>query len=693
MFERVVRRPVATWMIAIAAAVFGLVSYERLPLNLMPDLYPPSPCAPKSLVYAEEVEAQVSRRIEEALATTPGLVELESRSRAGMSDVILEFAWGTDMNKSSQSIREQLRPRSCPMTPSGRSSCGSTPTSTPSCRSPSRGPTPRLRRHAGHADHGGTADQAAPRSHGRGGQRPASRWVVPGNQDRRSRGLDDRPGSPSTRSHPRSPRRTSICRRGDLEGTEYLVRTVERTTVEDIQAIQIKRADGVVVPLTNWPPLRRPERPRGGQSIGWGGSRRARNLQVCRREHCAALAQDPRTPRCGPAERADDWDAPATIADRLPDGMKMAVLEGKANFIEPASTTCGRRPCLARSWRCRSCSCSSATSARPSSSRPPFRCRSSPRCPPVPRRRQPNLMSLGSLALGIGMLVDNAIGVQLENIHVQRERGLDRIEAAITGTRTVAGAVVTSTLTTVCVFLPIAFVEGVAGQLFGDLAMAVVFSLLASLVVALFCAIGRAQLNWTGPGTPVLRPLVPADSNRSDGSATTGRPRPGEFQAVCGRPVRDSTRPRTDCGRCSPPPRWPVPRCGCFIASCGAFMNAPMPPPVSSSIGTTASTRGTASHRCCLAQTGSGAGHRGRHRGRQPAVVRNPGPVADPRITRDGLRRKCRCGRHAPVPHRGPRDGRREGADGRPRLSTSTRSWAPNAGPTTAPMRANTPHD
>jgi HAE1 family hydrophobic/amphiphilic exporter-1 len=96
-----------------------------------------------------------------------------------------------------------------------------------------------------------------------------------------------------------------------------------------------------------------------------------------------------------------------------------------------------------------------------------------------------NLMSLGGLALGIGMLVDNAV-VVLENIHVHRERGEDRITAAVNGTRDVSAAVVASTLTTVCVFLPITFVEGVAGQLFGDLSMTVVFSLLASLAVALF---------------------------------------------------------------------------------------------------------------------------------------------------------------------------------------------------------------
>ena len=85
MFSQVVSRPVATWMIAIAIAVFGMVSYGRLPLNLMPDLsYPSVTVRTEVPGYApEEVESQISRPIEEAIATTQGLAELESRSRAG----------------------------------------------------------------------------------------------------------------------------------------------------------------------------------------------------------------------------------------------------------------------------------------------------------------------------------------------------------------------------------------------------------------------------------------------------------------------------------------------------------------------------------------------------------------------------------------------------------------------------------
>ncbi|MDT8369707.1 MAG: efflux RND transporter permease subunit [Longimicrobiales bacterium] len=95
-----------------------------------------------------------------------------------------------------------------------------------------------------------------------------------------------------------------------------------------------------------------------------------------------------------------------------------------------------------------------------------------------------NIMSLGGLALGVGMLVDNSI-VVLENIFRHREAGESGIVAAARGAEEVQGAITASTLTTISVFGPIIYVEGVAGELFGDLSMAVAFSLLASLLVAL----------------------------------------------------------------------------------------------------------------------------------------------------------------------------------------------------------------
>ena len=95
-----------------------------------------------------------------------------------------------------------------------------------------------------------------------------------------------------------------------------------------------------------------------------------------------------------------------------------------------------------------------------------------------------NVISLSGLALGIGMLVDNSI-VVIENIYRMRSEGRSAKEAAIEGAREVSGAIVASTLTTVCVFLPIVFTKGITRQLFVDMGLTIGYSLLASLVVAL----------------------------------------------------------------------------------------------------------------------------------------------------------------------------------------------------------------
>lgn len=95
-----------------------------------------------------------------------------------------------------------------------------------------------------------------------------------------------------------------------------------------------------------------------------------------------------------------------------------------------------------------------------------------------------NLMSFGGLALGVGMLVDNAI-VVLENIYRHRQLGEDNANAAIKGAKEIAMPITASTLTTICVFLPLMFVQGVSGEFFKEMALTVTFSLTASLVVAL----------------------------------------------------------------------------------------------------------------------------------------------------------------------------------------------------------------
>ncbi len=95
-----------------------------------------------------------------------------------------------------------------------------------------------------------------------------------------------------------------------------------------------------------------------------------------------------------------------------------------------------------------------------------------------------NMISLSGLAVSVGMLVDNSV-VVIENIYRLRSKGATVVQAAVSGAQQVLGAITASTLTTVCVFLPIVFLEGLTRQLFTDLALTMTYSLLASLIVAL----------------------------------------------------------------------------------------------------------------------------------------------------------------------------------------------------------------
>lgn len=123
-----------------------------------------------------------------------------------------------------------------------------------------------------------------------------------------------------------------------------------------------------------------------------------------------------------------------------------------------------------------------------------------------------NIMTLGGLALGAGMLVDNAI-VVIESIFRNQEKGMTIREAAIAGTSEVAGAVIASTLTTIVVFLPIVYLHGASGELFKDQAWTVTFSLVSSLFVAILVI-------------PMLYDRITGRQDRGAGGGTRGKRHP-----------------------------------------------------------------------------------------------------------------------------------------------------------------------
>ncbi|MCP4915722.1 MAG: efflux RND transporter permease subunit [Proteobacteria bacterium] len=496
-FRLIASRPVAVLMIFLAEVVFGWVSYAQLPLNLMPDLSYPTLTVRTEYAGAapEEVEAQVSRLVEEALSTSDGLVGIQSRSRAELSDVVLEFDWGTDMSGASQGVRERIqtiwfgdgidRPLILHYDPSLdpilRVALSTAPDDE---QAPSGTAALFMLREL--------ADQEIKRE----------LEALDGVAAVRVRGGLERQVSVEVREDWLAARGVTLdqvtsvllaenvniaggsIREGD---TEFLIRTLnEFSTLEEIRDLEVPRSDGTRVPIEDLATVRETWKER--QVVSHLGGREAVELEVFK-EADANIVEVARRVKQHLGETPMPQDGmgqmTAPLRDRLPDGVVFSVLDDQASFIEDAISNLFQTAMLGgflavgilflflRDVR----STAIIASSIPISVICTF---AALHLGGVTL----NLMSLGGLALGIGMLVDNSV-VVLEAIAVHREAGLGRKEAAIKGTREVAAAVIASTLTTVAVFVPIVFVEGVAGQIFGDLAMAVVFSLLSSLQAAL----------------------------------------------------------------------------------------------------------------------------------------------------------------------------------------------------------------
>ena len=492
-FRLIVSRPVAVLMIFLASAVFGLVSYAQLPLNLMPDLSYPTLTVRTEYPGAapEEVEAQVSRMVEEALSTSDGLVGIQSRSRAELSDVVLEFDWGTDMSAASQGVRERLQ-----------TTWFGDGVDRPLILhyDPSLDPILRIALSTD-ADVEGApegnaalfllrelADEEIKRElEGLDGVAAVS---VRGGLERqvlvevREDWLAARGVTLEMVTNTLLSENVNIAGGSIREGdTEFLIRTLnEFSTVEEIRDLEVVRGDGERVHISDLATIRETFKER--KVVSHLDGREAVELEIFK-EADANIVDVAHAVKLHLGAIEDPFSEEDTLQDRLPKGIVLSVLDDQAEFIEQAIDNLVQTALLGgllavgilflflRDLR----STAIIAMSIPISVVCTF---AALHVGGVSL----NLMSLGGLALGVGMLVDNSV-VVLEAIAVHRDKGQPRADAAVAGVQEVGAAVTASTLTTVAVFLPIVFVEGVAGQIFGDLALAVVFSLLASLAVAL----------------------------------------------------------------------------------------------------------------------------------------------------------------------------------------------------------------
>ncbi len=518
-----VARPVAVTMAFLAALVFGWVSYQRLPLELMPDISYPTLTVRTSYEGAApaEVEQQVARPVEEALATLDGLVRLESRSRAGGADVVLGFDWGADLSAAMQSVRENLQTVRLPEGADRPLILRYDPSQEPFLRLALGWDAPADDPEAGLIALRLLADDEVKR---RLEALPGVAAVrVSGGLEReiaveiREDWLAARQLTVTQVSSALAAANVNLAGGSILDGeVEYLVRTLaELPDLEAIRALRVRRADGTLVPLTDVATVR--ERPKERTVLSTLDGTEAVELEVykeadanvvevARRVKEAVLGTDLGFTQAdvdameeGRARRAlqAQLDASRGVSGALPDGARLVLLDDQAAFIELAlanlrsAVLLGGLLAVAVLWLfLRNVRATVIIGlAIPVSVVVGF-------APLFLAGVSLNLMSLGGLALGVGMLVDNAV-VVLEAIQRHLDAGRARAEAAVAGAGEVAAAVFASTLTTVAVFAPIAFVEGVGGELFGDLSLSVVGSLLASLVVALVLVPTLAALTPT----------------------------------------------------------------------------------------------------------------------------------------------------------------------------------------------------
>ena len=529
-FAFTTRRPVAILMAVMAVCVFGWVSYKRLSLTLMPDISYPTLTVRTEYpgTAPEEIENLISRPLEQELGVVPRLVRINSISKAGQSDVVLEFAWDADMNVVAQDIREKVDRVRLPDGAERPLLLRYDPSLDPILRFGLHGPQSlyELRYLADHE-----IKRTLEALDG-----VAAVKVKGGLEEEYQVRVDERKlallGLDINTLNTRLAQSNVNLPGGNLhEGqTQYLVRTMnEFRTIGEIGELIIARQPGgvdvrlrdVAEVTASHKELEVITRVNGRESIEIevfkeaGANvvevaRRVRNAiygldaqrayvaqkkAAASRQATAPAAQKEGDSKQGPTrqqrmaeaqQRARDAQMTDFIEYRLPEGAAIDLLTDQSVFIQKSidevksNAVIGGLIAIALLYLfLRNLLHTLIIGVTiPVSIIATF-------APMYMWDVSLNIISLGGLALGVGMLVDNSI-VVLESIFRCREEGDDLLHAVIRGTGEVGGAVVASTLTTVAVFFPIVFVEGVAGQIFGDMALTVVFSLMASLVVALF---------------------------------------------------------------------------------------------------------------------------------------------------------------------------------------------------------------
>ncbi len=468
-----VNRPVTVLMATLAVTTFGLLAVQNLPVDLLPDLSYPTLTIQTEYPDAapETVEQFVTRPIEEAVGVIPGVREMRSTSRSSLSEVVLEFEWGESMDTAGLEVRERLGLVELPREAEIPRVLRFDPSLEPIMRLGFDGDRdldelrqladrwlkPRLEAVVGVAA-----------AKVRGGL--DAEIVVEADEDRLAAlGL-------TLADLALALRQENINQPGgtlrDFNAI-YLVRTMhEFEDLEQIRRTVVRETPTGRVRVEDVATVFRGHRDR--DEITRLGGHEVVEIDLYRQGLANTVA-------VAGAVR----EALAEIRREMPPDIRIVPLTDLSSYISAAIQMVwsaawlgGVLAIFVLYFFLRDLRATAIIALTiPVSVVATF----------LFMQRADvtlNIMSLGGLALGIGMLVDNSI-VVLEAIDRRRNEGLSRAQAAIRGGSEVAGAVTAATLTTVAVFFPIVFVQGVAGQLFRDQAITVCLSLATSLVVSL----------------------------------------------------------------------------------------------------------------------------------------------------------------------------------------------------------------
>ena len=484
LIELATERRVTIVMLMVAIVLFGMVSLSRLKLNLLPDISYPTMTVRTELTGAAPVEIEnlLTKPIEEAVGVVRNVRLVRSVSRSGQSDVTIEFLWGTDMDIAGVDIREKLDVLFLPLEAERPLLLRFDPSSEPIVRlgllfkddagREGESPEARLKSIRRLAEDRVKTDLEAEEG-------TAAVKVSGGLEDEIQIRVDQQKlsqlGINIEEVAARIRAENVNLSGGRLEegNQRFLVRTLnEFQSVDEFRTAIIANV------------AERPVYLRDVATVERGFKEREAITRVKGRESVElAIYKEGDANTVQVARRIDQRIE--RIRESLPENIELVKIHDQSTFISSAVNDVrvaailgGVIAILVLYGFLRDSRATTIVGvAIPVSVIGTFLLM-------YTNDISLNIMSLGGIALAVGMLVDNSI-VVLENIVRKKEQGQGILEAAQNGTAEVSGAVVAATLTTIAVFFPMVFISGIAGQLFRDQALTVTFALVFSLIVAL----------------------------------------------------------------------------------------------------------------------------------------------------------------------------------------------------------------